>query len=230
MDVAPFDDFFEFDWATQFSYQSNHFYMNDFNDLEDFNFDFNLPHLDQNNFEVDQKPLNVVLPELGHYNHKGETIADAESSYVEASVKTESGFVKKEKEWENLELSLVPLALPSTSSSTSTSIIKKRSSSLQYDDIKKHFDVPLTMAAKKMNVGVTLLKKRCRELNITRWPHRKLRSLMVLIDNLKVYSMLFEFDHSAPHFQVHETIIYSVWITHFYLYLRLSFWSMTRRE
>ncbi|AES72521.1 putative transcription factor Nin-like family [Medicago truncatula] len=180
MGIAPFDDFFEFDWATQFSYQSNHFYMNDFDDLENFNFDFNLPHLDQNNFEVDKKPLNVVLPELGHYNHKGETVG-----YVEASVKTESGFVsfvKKENEWENQELSsLVPLALQSSS----TSIIRKRSSSLQFDDIKKHFDVPITMAAKKLNVGVTFLKKRCRELNITRWPHRKLRSLMLLIDNLK---------------------------------------------
>jgi len=188
MGIAPFDDFFEFDWETQFSYQSNHFYMNDLDDLENFNFDFNLPHLD------DQKSLNVVLPELGHCNDKGETVA--ESGYGEASVKTESGFVsfvKKENEWENQEL-----ALPSSS----TSIIRKRSSSLQYDDIKKHFDVPLTMAAKKMNVGVTHLKKRCRELNITRWPHRKLRSLMLLIDNLKVYSMLF--DYSAPHFQLHE--------------------------
>ncbi|RHN79921.1 putative transcription factor Nin-like family [Medicago truncatula] len=182
MGIAPFDDFFEFDWATQFSYRSNHIYKNDFDDLENFNFNFNLPHLDQNNFEVDQKPLNVVLPELGHYNHKGETVA--ESGYVEDSVKTGSGFVsfvKKENEWENQELSLVPLALPSSS----TGIIRKRSSSLQYDDIKKHFDVPITMAAEKMNVGVTLLKKRCRELNITRWSHRKLRSLMLLIENLK---------------------------------------------
>jgi len=229
MGIAPFDDFFEFDWETQFSYQSNHFYINDFDDLDTFNFDFNFPHLDQNNFEVDQKPLNVVLPEFEHCNDKGkksmfeadsektengflsfvktedegetqefpfplalhfsshnEGVCATESGFVKALVKTEGGFVsfvKKEVEGENQELTL-PLAL----TNSSTSIIRKRSSSLQYDDIKKHFDVPITMAAKKMNVGVTNLKKRCRELNITRWPHRKLRSLTVLINNLKVYS------------------------------------------
>jgi hypothetical protein len=242
MNISPFDDFIGLDRASQFSYQSKQLYMND---LENFNFDFNLPNLDESSLEVDQKPFNVVLPEMGHYTDKGSiaesgfveaskktgnqfvsfvnkqekwenqeplslTLSAAESGFVEASAKTESGFVdfvKKEVEGENQKL---PLPLPS--SSTRTSIIRKRSISLQFDDIRKHFDVPLKMAAKKMNVGVTLLKNRCRELNITRWPHRKLRSLTVLIDNLKVYSLCcLTSPHIVKYFKIPNIIF--VWIT-----------------
>lgn len=61
-----------------------------------------------------------------------------------------------------------------------------KSSALQLDEIQKYFDVPITKAAKELNVGLTVLKKRCRELNIMRWPHRKIKSLQSLIDNAKV--------------------------------------------
>ncbi|KAG8663177.1 hypothetical protein MANES_01G184700v8 [Manihot esculenta] len=36
-----------------------------------------------------------------------------------------------------------------------------------------------------MKVGLTILKKRSRELKIMRWPHRKIRSLKSLINNIK---------------------------------------------
>ncbi|KAI3990750.1 hypothetical protein MKX01_023050 [Papaver californicum] len=60
-----------------------------------------------------------------------------------------------------------------------------KSVSIDFDEISKHFDVPITKAGQRMNVGLTALKKRCRELNINRWPHRKIQSLKSLIDNLK---------------------------------------------
>jgi hypothetical protein len=234
MDISPFDDFpFDIDWAT---YQSNKLYINEFNDLENFNFNFNLPNLDEN-LETEQKPTNVVvLPELVNNNEKGENVCQsafselseevgngfvsvvkkemkwvdqdmpfeenhfsaAEIGFVETSAKHGNefvNFVKKEKEVKNQEF---PKSLTLASSSV---IRKKKSCSLQFDEIKEHFDVPITMAAKKMNVGVTLLKKRCRELNINRWPHRKLKSLMLLIEHLKVYysySILFELT-TMPH-------------------------------
>ncbi|ONK69228.1 uncharacterized protein A4U43_C05F20670 [Asparagus officinalis] len=53
------------------------------------------------------------------------------------------------------------------------------------DEIKSYFYMPITRAAKEMNVGVTLLKKRCRELGILRWPHRKMKSLNTLIRNVQ---------------------------------------------
>lgn len=52
--------------------------------------------------------------------------------------------------------------------------------------ISQYFYLPITQAAKELNVGLTLLKKRCRELGIRRWPHRKLMSLQTLIWNVQV--------------------------------------------
>ncbi|KAG2679271.1 hypothetical protein I3843_11G044300 [Carya illinoinensis] len=52
--------------------------------------------------------------------------------------------------------------------------------------ISQFFYMPIMQAAKELNVGLTLLKKRCRELGIRRWPHRKLVSLQTLIKNIEV--------------------------------------------
>ncbi|XP_008234884.2 PREDICTED: protein RKD4 [Prunus mume] len=62
---------------------------------------------------------------------------------------------------------------------------KKKSAALELDEIQKYFDLPITQAAKKLNVGLTVLKRRCRELKIMRWPHRKIKSLKALIENVK---------------------------------------------
>lgn len=51
--------------------------------------------------------------------------------------------------------------------------------------ISQYFYMPITQAARQLNVGLTLLKKRCRELGIRRWPHRKLMSLQTLIKNVQ---------------------------------------------
>ncbi|XP_044485598.1 protein RKD2-like, partial [Mangifera indica] len=54
---------------------------------------------------------------------------------------------------------------------------------LSIETISKYFYMPIKKAAKELNVGLTTLKKRCRELGIRRWPHRKLTSLQTLIKN-----------------------------------------------
>ncbi|XP_073121268.1 uncharacterized protein [Henckelia pumila] len=59
------------------------------------------------------------------------------------------------------------------------------SKTLCRDTISKFFYMPITQAAKELNVGVTLLKKTCRDLGIRRWPHRKLISLQTLIKNVQ---------------------------------------------
>jgi len=46
--------------------------------------------------------------------------------------------------------------------------------------------MPIKQAARELNVGLTVFKKRCRELGIPRWPHRKVKSLQTLIDNVQV--------------------------------------------
>lgn len=57
---------------------------------------------------------------------------------------------------------------------------------LSRETIKPYFYMPITKAAKELNVGITFLKKKCRELGIPRWPHRKLMSLETLRTNLMV--------------------------------------------
>lgn len=52
--------------------------------------------------------------------------------------------------------------------------------------ISQYFYMPISQAATELNVGLTHLKKRCRELGIQRWPHRKLMSLQTLIKNVQV--------------------------------------------
>ncbi|KAL1813717.1 hypothetical protein ACET3Z_023782 [Daucus carota] len=63
--------------------------------------------------------------------------------------------------------------------------IRCKTSALELDEIRKYFNLPITKAAKELNVGLTVLKKRCRELNIRRWPHRKIKSLQSLINNVR---------------------------------------------
>ncbi|KAL5567751.1 hypothetical protein UlMin_024326 [Ulmus minor] len=69
--------------------------------------------------------------------------------------------------------------------STRSSVGKRKSKELKLDEIQKYFNFPIKEAAKGLRVGVTRLKKRCRELNISRWPHRKLSSIKHLISNVK---------------------------------------------
>ncbi|KAL0355762.1 UNVERIFIED_CONTAM: protein RKD1 [Sesamum radiatum] len=59
------------------------------------------------------------------------------------------------------------------------------SKKLSKKTISQYFYMPITQAARELNVGLTLLKKRCRELGIRRWPHRKLMSLQTLIKNVQ---------------------------------------------
>jgi hypothetical protein len=56
---------------------------------------------------------------------------------------------------------------------------------LTFDEIAKYFDVPITSAAKSLNVSETYLKKVSRELDIPRWPYRKLSSLQKRLDILE---------------------------------------------
>ncbi|CAH2070169.1 unnamed protein product [Thlaspi arvense] len=75
----------------------------------------------------------------------------------------------------------------------------KRQEKLEMSEIRKFFDRPIMKAAKELNVGLTVLKKRCRELGIYRWPHRKLKSLNSLIKNLKGVGMEEEVKNLEEH-------------------------------
>ncbi|PUZ77463.1 hypothetical protein GQ55_1G373500 [Panicum hallii var. hallii] len=61
---------------------------------------------------------------------------------------------------------------------------------LTFELVSRHFSMPIKQAARELNVGLTVLKKRCRELGIPRWPHRKVKSLQTLIDNVQEHGKL----------------------------------------
>ena len=54
--------------------------------------------------------------------------------------------------------------------------------------LRAMFDLPITDAANRLGVGVTVLKKICRKHGIVRWPYRKRKSLRKLIDCVKEYA------------------------------------------
>ncbi|CAH8309773.1 unnamed protein product [Eruca vesicaria subsp. sativa] len=81
--------------------------------------------------------------------------------------------------------------------------MKRRQDKLELSEIRKYFDRPIMKAAKELNVGLTVLKKRCRELEIYRWPHRKLKSLNTLINNLKGVGM----DDEVKNLEEHRVLI-----------------------
>ncbi|CAN8244492.1 unnamed protein product [Cochlearia groenlandica] len=79
----------------------------------------------------------------------------------------------------------------------------KRQDNLDLSEIRNFFDRPIIKAAKELNVGLTVLKKRCRELGIYRWPHRKLKSLNSLIKNLKSVGM----EEEVKNLEEHKVLI-----------------------
>jgi len=52
----------------------------------------------------------------------------------------------------------------------------RKGKDLSFADVSRHFDLPLTQAAERLNVCVTLVKRVCRENGVSRWPYRKLQS------------------------------------------------------
>jgi hypothetical protein len=89
---------------------------------------------------------------------------------------------------------LLPPSLPRPRARTSggggersaPAVGKTRMDHIGFDELRKYFYMPITRAAREMNVGLTVLKKRCRELGVARWPHRKMKSLKSLMANVQV--------------------------------------------
>ncbi|ERN17212.1 hypothetical protein AMTRI_Chr09g33970 [Amborella trichopoda] len=61
----------------------------------------------------------------------------------------------------------------------------KHVASIALSDLSKHFNVPMAEASRNLKVGLTVLKRKCREFGIPRWPHRKIKSLDSLIHDLQ---------------------------------------------
>ena len=62
--------------------------------------------------------------------------------------------------------------------------------SMSKEQISQYFHLPISEAASKLNVGLTVFTKCCRAMGFKRWPHRKLNSLDLLINTLQVRMLL----------------------------------------
>lgn len=59
-------------------------------------------------------------------------------------------------------------------------------SEITREELSECFNMPSEDAAKKLGVGLTVLKRICRKFGVPRWPFRKLKSLDRLITNVEV--------------------------------------------
>uniref|UniRef100_J3M0F4 RWP-RK domain-containing protein n=1 Tax=Oryza brachyantha TaxID=4533 RepID=J3M0F4_ORYBR len=62
---------------------------------------------------------------------------------------------------------------------------KKHIASITLVDIAQYFHLPIIEASRTLKIGVSILKRKCRQYNIPRWPHRKIKSLDSLIQDLE---------------------------------------------
>ncbi|KAM5557588.1 protein RKD3 [Rosa sericea] len=126
-----------------------------------------------NSLVLYEKPLSTIVDSFDYSD-----IPTPDLGHDEVSVMIENGFPS----W---DISDISRKRETSNRRRHNTQMKIKSDSLEFEEIKKYFDLPIAKAAKELKVGVTLLKRRCRELNIMRWPHRKIRSLNSLIETLK---------------------------------------------
>eukprot|EP00897_Mesotaenium_endlicherianum_P001088 jgi/Mesen1/10980/ME000096S10555 len=74
----------------------------------------------------------------------------------------------------------------------------ERLAGMGLEELAEYFTMPISAAARKLGVGLTVLKKKSRVIGIPRWPHRKLKSLESLIHNVQDLAKGSEGKVSAP--------------------------------
>ncbi|KAF7010415.1 hypothetical protein CFC21_024833 [Triticum aestivum] len=62
---------------------------------------------------------------------------------------------------------------------------KQHIASITLVDIAPYFHLPIREASRALKIGVSILKQKCRQYGIPRWPHRKIKSLDSLISDLE---------------------------------------------
>ncbi|KAL7108235.1 hypothetical protein ACP275_06G101300 [Erythranthe tilingii] len=204
---------------TMTNYIAPHVELNDFEEIADdlglWDFDQPPPPLIHNNILQDQNP-NPPTTTIVQENDINHAMIDhhQENDDVIIIPPPPNGSMYGGSSTNNPppQQNLDELLLSSNSSSINTdprrngTTTRYKSSSLKLEEIKKHFHIPITKAAKELNVGLTVLKKRCRELNITRWPHRKIKSLKCLIHNVRELGLTSEIEMLEEHKRMVETI------------------------
>ncbi|KAK9149173.1 hypothetical protein Scep_007930 [Stephania cephalantha] len=69
---------------------------------------------------------------------------------------------------------------------SSLAMQRERTGRLKLSDLEAYFHLPIEVAAKKLAMCPTVLKKICRKHGVLRWPHRKIKSIDRQILSLRV--------------------------------------------
>jgi hypothetical protein len=65
-------------------------------------------------------------------------------------------------------------------------------SEITREELSECFGMPSEEAARRLGIGLTVLKRICRKFGVPRWPYRKLKSLDRLISNVEVCHIISE--------------------------------------
>ncbi|CAL5326562.1 unnamed protein product [Camellia sinensis] len=151
---------------------------------------------------ISRNPKLASIPTLANdlqiifqFNHRMKDGEQLQIPPKETSIGNRGGaFQLKSQRIFALDLNCVPNPeLDNEESDEATGIVEKKKkraatkdiSRLALADLAKYFDLPIVEASKNLKVGLTVLKKKCREFGIPRWPHRKIKSLDSLIHDLQ---------------------------------------------
>ncbi|KAM6586537.1 hypothetical protein CsatA_009142 [Cannabis sativa] len=196
LDFPTFDQYENYSQFGSFSYQNDQLPQIDFNSFEDFDNGFSLENaflnFEEPNMVDELKPhTNMVITSFGHHNHDKNLKSchdddDENNIGYDASRELYGSLVKKNHDEETMEVTMSNSRVNNYNNDHHNNRKKKKKAvQLELDEIQRCFKLPIKDAAMELGIGVTRLKKRCRELNIMRWPHRKLKSLKYLLKNVK---------------------------------------------
>jgi hypothetical protein len=76
---------------------------------------------------------------------------------------------------------------PKRSNQTASS--EGRKIKLRLEDVSPLFSEPISKAAKILGLSESSLKRKCRELGVERWPHRRIKSMQESIERLETFGL-----------------------------------------
>ncbi|CAN1122972.1 Protein RKD4 [Linum perenne] len=70
---------------------------------------------------------------------------------------------------------------------TYLSLQRERAAKLKVKDLAEYFDYPIQKASEMLNLCCTVLKRKCRQEGVQRWPHRKVKSLKKQMEKVRAF-------------------------------------------
>ncbi|KAJ4879483.1 Protein RKD1 [Raphanus sativus] len=163
-----------FSFLEYFSYQSeftNNFFGLDDEIISSGNYDYYLPSASSFLALPDLEPISIVSHEDLLNEYGSVSLTERESMFDE----------HKREDFDLVKSTETVTKRGREECAYSSSVAKPLSKEI----ISLYYDMPIAQAAKELNIGLTLLKKKCRDVGIQRWPHRKRMSLRNLIKYYK---------------------------------------------